>query len=78
MAQGTAVDTGRLMSVGIMSILTFMPCEYICEMCGGKFVKGWTDEEANAEAQELFGEIPEIEKAIVCDDCFNKLRISIN
>lgn len=47
---------------------------YICAMCGEEFEKGWTDEEAEAEAKEFYGKIPESEKAIVCDDCFNKIH----
>ena len=54
---------------------------YTCELCHETFEKGWTDEEANAEAQELFGtpqasEHPK-DMAIVCDDCFHKL-MSVN
>ena len=50
---------------------------YMCELCHETFEKGWTDEEANAEAQELFS-IPQASEqpkdmAIVCDDCFCKL-----
>lgn len=47
---------------------------YICAMCKGEFVKGWTDEEAENEGKRFFGEIPESEKAVVCDDCFNKIH----
>jgi hypothetical protein len=51
--------------------------EYRCEMCGESFQKGRSDEEANKEAEEIFGtpnasEDPNM--AIVCDDCFNKVR----
>lgn len=44
---------------------------YTCEACGGIFPKGWSDEEANAEALETFGiEADDPEAALVCDDCY--------
>ena len=43
-------------------------------MCGGVFEKAWTDEEALAESKSNFGEIPQEERAVVCDDCFNKMH----
>lgn len=45
--------------------------EFKCAMCGGVFEKGWTDEEATAEAVSIFGEHRE-DDAIVCDDCWNE------
>jgi len=49
---------------------------YTCERCGGTFTKGWSDEEAAAEAQDLFpaGHIaaPE-DQATVCDPCFREI-----
>lgn len=45
---------------------------YVCARCGGTFDKGWTDEEALAEKEVLWG--PEIDRAeqfiILCNDCF--------
>ena len=46
--------------------------EYICEICGNTYKKGWSNEEAEQEANDIWGEIPLEEKAIICDDCFNK------
>lgn len=46
---------------------------YECEYCHGVFEFEWTEEEALAEMQETFGELPEEDQAIVCDDCYNKI-----
>ncbi len=50
--------------------------KYICELCKKEFEKAITDEEANKEAEELFG-VKEAsnraDMAIVCDDCFKKI-----
>jgi hypothetical protein len=50
--------------------------KFTCGVCGGEFEDSWTEEEANAEASELWG----IEKAsessdmtVVCDDCYQML-----
>ena len=49
--------------------------DYTCSMCHGTFEMGWDDEDAHAEAKELFGRDGHAsEMAIVCDDCFNKLN----
>lgn len=47
---------------------------FTCAICGGTFAKGWSDEEANAEAQGIFGvdnASKSQEMAVICDDCFN-------
>ena len=49
------------------------PNEYLCECCGGIFKKGWSDEEAQSEAKENFGDLPPEEAGVVCDDCYKKL-----
>ena len=49
---------------------------FTCESCGDTLPKGWSDEEANAEAQELFPGInpgDPAEAATVCDDCYQHL-----
>jgi hypothetical protein len=47
---------------------------YVCDACGGEFNKGWSDEEAHAEAVENFGRDGHAEDmAIVCDDCFQRM-----
>ena len=50
--------------------------EYKCTQCGGVFTTTWSDAEANAEANLVFGK--PVEKwiggaAIVCDDCYRRL-----
>jgi len=55
--------------------------KYICENCGGEFNKACSDEEANKEAEELFGvkEASNNENmGIVCDDCFEELMTNFN
>jgi hypothetical protein len=47
--------------------------EYTCEACRGVFEQGWSDEERDAEALAIFGELAEEDKAIVCDDCFKRM-----
>ena len=46
--------------------------EYKCDSCGNIYEKGWSDEEAEKEQLEVFGYIPLEERAIICDDCFNR------
>lgn len=51
------------------------PNEYRCAACGGVFIKGWSDDEAKAEAAELFQQQPETHKmAMVCEDCFTAMN----
>lgn len=50
--------------------------EYKCAICGEVNEKGWTDEEAKAESLEIWGEIPDGQQAVICDDCFNKRNAS--
>ncbi len=45
--------------------------EYKCDRCGEVFVKGWSDEDAESEAVEIFGEKALENRAVVCDDCYN-------
>ena len=46
--------------------------EYKCEICQNIYEKGWSDEEAENEVKEIWGEIPQNQRATICDDCFNK------
>jgi rubredoxin len=51
--------------------------KFTCANCGNEYEKDWSDEEAEAEATKIFGEHPEswsCGKAIVCDDCFQKMH----
>lgn len=43
---------------------------FVCDACHGEFPQAWTDEEALAESETLFGKMSESERAVVCDDCF--------
>jgi hypothetical protein len=43
---------------------------FTCDGCGGTFPKAWTDEEAEAEAREVWGAMPE-DASVICDDCFH-------
>ena len=46
--------------------------EYKCEMCQNIYEKGWSDEESEQEAKDIWGEIPQGDKAVICDDCYNR------
>ena len=50
-----------------------LPNEYRCANCGGVFEKTWSDEDAIAEMKDNFGDLPESERAVVCDDCFHAI-----
>lgn len=47
--------------------------QFKCAMCQQTFDKAWTDEEAKAELDEVFGLYPIEECDIDCDDCYKKL-----
>lgn len=51
--------------------------EYECGHCHEVYEKGWSDEEAEKEAQDTFGK-PSEEwvggKVTVCDDCYQKMH----
>lgn len=49
-----------------------MPDTFTCARCGGTFSKGWSDEEAAAEAQANFSEAELADTAVVCDECFRE------
>lgn len=46
------------------------PKQYRCEMCGGVFRHGWSDEDALAELAATFPGFEREDCALVCDDCF--------
>jgi hypothetical protein len=48
--------------------------QYKCFMCQQTFDKGWSDEEAEAEKLELFGDVPKNECELACDDCFQEIK----
>lgn len=50
------------------------PHTYTCEECGGTFVEGWPDEDAQAEAVRNFGVRGDTAgMARVCDDCYHDI-----
>lgn len=46
---------------------------YKCERCGGEFLNGWSEKEAEAEAVALWGDIKPEDQVTLCDDCFKKM-----
>lgn len=48
--------------------------EYRCENCRRVFQYAWTEEEALAEKDALFPDVPVEHCAVVCDDCFNAMN----
>lgn len=46
---------------------------YKCDSCGEVFEKGWSDEEAEKEADDLFPGLKVEDRAVVCDDCFKRM-----
>lgn len=46
---------------------------YTCEECEETFEADWSDDEAQAEARELFPGVHQEDMAVVCEDC--RLRI---
>lgn len=42
---------------------------YTCTHCGETYEQGWTEEEARAEAQAAYGDVPPEELSTVCDEC---------
>lgn len=45
---------------------------YRCAACGHEFEKEWSDEEAMAESKLLWGDLPEKDLCVICDDCFER------
>jgi len=54
-----------------------MSDSYYCEACGGVFTKGWTDEEAMAEANAAFIVAELKDAATVCDPCWHQMRAAM-
>lgn len=53
--------------------------EYTCEMCYNTYEKGWSDIEADKEAEELWrmkDATNNLQGSIICDDCFQKIHPS--
>lgn len=47
--------------------------EFTCDACGETFPKAWSDEEAHAEAEEVFPDGVGDDPAMVCDDCYEQM-----
>jgi hypothetical protein len=55
---------------------------FICEECGGEFEKGWSEEEAEAEAKRKFPAMDlsnadtsdPMSPAVVCENCFQAIE----
>ena len=53
---------------------------FTCDECGGTFPKDWSDDEANAEAESMWGVAGASENegmACVCDDCWQKMGFAV-
>lgn len=46
---------------------------FTCANCGKTFDRGWSDEEAAAEAEALLPGINPAERVAVCDDCYETI-----
>jgi hypothetical protein len=46
---------------------------FTCEHCGKEFLSVRSDEEAHAEMLQLFGDLPEDDQAILCEECFQQV-----
>lgn len=62
------------------SMLVKNPDVFTCGLCKGVFPKGWTDEEAENEYQEKFGESAPTgdDRALICEDCYLVIEDRIN
>jgi hypothetical protein len=49
-----------------------------CDNCGLVFETDWSEEEALAEKERLFGDFPLEDCAHVCDDCFKAAMSQLN
>ncbi len=47
---------------------------FLCALCGDVFKSERPEAEARAECQEIFGDVPDADSAIVCDACWQKIR----
>lgn len=52
---------------------TIAPNEFRCAQCKGVFVKAWSDDQAAAERDALWGDDHPSGFVMVCDDCFKVL-----
>lgn len=52
--------------------------QYVCAECHRVFPKGRSDDDALDDSRRKWGEIPEHERATVCDDCYRVLMARFN
>ena len=45
---------------------------YTCAACGATFESHWTEEEALAEMEAKFGQLPEDQQVCICDPCYRQ------
>jgi hypothetical protein len=50
------------------------PHQFYCVICQKVYKKGWSDEEAMEEKNELYPGIPTTECDYLCDDCFQIMQ----
>jgi len=49
--------------------------KYQCAICKGIYEKGLSDDEAEQEMKDVFGENVTVDDCgIVCDDCYNDMK----
>ena len=53
-----------------------MSDEYTCYLCKETFEKGVSDEEAMAEKDALWPDVPVDDCELVCDDCFKMMGLN--
>lgn len=47
---------------------------FICQLCEQTFEKGWSDKDAEAEKDALWGDVPLDDCGVVCDDCWQQIN----
>lgn len=47
---------------------------YECVVCHTTQAKGQSDEDAKAEMVEWLGDVPEEDQALICDECYHRIR----
>jgi len=53
--------------------VTACPGHFVCDHCKGSFIRSRSDEEMQSEERSVFGKnVPESDRAIVCDDCYQR------
>ncbi|MEK6882893.1 MAG: hypothetical protein AABY22_24935 [Nanoarchaeota archaeon] len=48
--------------------------EFKCDKCEKIYQYGWTKKEALKEMRELWGEILEKNRVLICDDCWQEIH----